>query len=294
MSSDYYDVVQTDQAGPNRMSETEWWHDLMHGIYGPRQGGAIIIIDAADAEKGAGKTGLAVYLARILSAIFDYDLENDDLTLSGAKYLQRWRKHPGPEKPSVIVLDELAGAGAGNSRRAMSHQNVALGDVWQMMRKKRIITIVTLPHWSKADKEMRREANYRLHCLKRPIGYFRPYEVGADFADGSVRTHGYDDVDRISFPNLDARSDPVKRALDRKKDNLLDSNYLDADKVETDEAAEEDLDPEKVRKKERRATKAEIAQSLREEGFTGREVADFLDCSHTWVYENTEKPAASA
>jgi hypothetical protein len=276
------------------LTETEWWADLMHGIYGPRQGGAQIIIDAEDAEKGAGKTGLAVYLARLLARVFGYTLTDDDLTLSGAKYLERWREHPDAEQPSVIVLDELAGAGAGNARRAMSHQNVALGDVWQMMRKKRIVTIVTLPHWSKADKEMRREANYRLHCLRQPIGHFRPYEVGAHFEDGTVTTVGYDDVTRISFPNLDAKNDPVKRALDRKKDNLLDSQYLDADKVEGDGEEPEEVDPEAVRRETRKATEAEIAQSLRQEGFSGREVADLIGRSHTWVYQNTSTPEASA
>jgi len=28
------------------ITETDWWHDLMHGIYGPLQGGARIIVDA--------------------------------------------------------------------------------------------------------------------------------------------------------------------------------------------------------------------------------------------------------
>jgi hypothetical protein len=277
-----------------RLTDTDWWHDLCHGILGPRQGGAQIIIDAEDAEKGAGKTGLAVYLARLLSGVFGYTLEDDDLTLSGEKYLNRWSEHPDAEQPSVIVLDELAGAGAGNARRSMSHQNVALGDVWQMMRKKRIVTIVTLPHWAKADKEMRREANYRLHCLREPIGYFRPYQVGAHFEDGTVTTVGYDDVDRVGFPNMDARDDPVKRALDRKKDNLLDSQYLDADKLGGDGEEPEEIDPEKLRKETRRATQAEVAQSLRENGFSGRDVADLLGKSHTWVYDHTSSPEAPA
>lgn len=272
------------------LTDTEWWHDLMHGVYGPRQGGAQIIVDAQDSEKGVGKTGLAVYLARLLSKAFGYTLTTDDFTLSGQKYLERWREHPDKEQPSVIILDELAGAGAGNARRAMSQQNVDLGSVWQMMRKKRIVTIVTLPHWTKVDKNMRREANYRLHCLREPIGYFRPYQVGADFQDGNVLTRGYDDVQRIKFPNMDANNDPVKRALDQKKDDLLDSSYLDADKVEGDAEEAEDVDPEQLRKTTRRETQAEVAQSLRENGFSGREVADLIDRSHTWVYENTASP----
>ncbi|WP_049934720.1 ATP-binding protein [Haloplanus natans] len=277
------------------LTDTDWWHDLMKGIYGPRQGGAQIIVDAEDAEKGYGKTGLAVSLARFLSErVFGYELTDDDLTLSGARYLERWREHPGKEQPSVIILDELAGAGAGNNRRAMSNQNVALGSVWQLMRKKRIVTIVTLPHWSKADLEMRREATFRLHCLREPIGYFRPYRIGASFDDGKVTTEGYDDVERIRFPNMDAHDDPLKRALDRKKDNLLDSQYLDADKLEGDETPVEEIDPDKLRKEAKKEKETEIAQSLRDMGFSGRDVADMLGRSHTWVYDNTSEPTASA
>jgi len=100
------------------LTDTDWWHDLMHGIYGPRQGGARIIIDAEGASTGVGKTGLAVYLAKLCSEAFGYKITPDDVTLSGEQYLDRWREHPGPEQPSVIILDELAGAGAGDARRS--------------------------------------------------------------------------------------------------------------------------------------------------------------------------------
>jgi hypothetical protein len=123
------------------ITETEFWHDLMDGIYGPRSGGARIIVDAEGASTGVGKTGLAVYLAKLCARAFGYELQPADLTLSGEAYLSRWRDHPGPDQPSVIVLDELAGAGAGDARRAMSNSNVNLGRSWQLMRKKRIVTI---------------------------------------------------------------------------------------------------------------------------------------------------------
>ena len=266
------------------VSDTEWWHDLFHGIYGPRKGGARIVIDAEDAETGAGKTGLAVALARLLSnRIFDYDFTEDDFTLSGAKYLERWREHPGREQPSVIILDELGGAGSGNARRAMSNQNVELSSAWQLMRKKRIVSIVTVPHWSKIDVNMRMQANFRLWCLKQPLGYFIPYSVGAGFDDGGIKTHGYDDVDRIRFPNMDANDDPVYEKLSKKKDELLDSQFFDADKLQED-AKEERMDPDEARRQER----IEIAQRKRDNGETVREIADDVGMSHTWVIENTD------
>ena len=269
------------------MTETEWWGDLIKGIDGARKGGAKIIVDAEDAKTGVGKTGLAVSVAKFISSEFGYNFKKEDMTLSGAHYLDRWREHPGKEQVSVIILDELGGAGAGHARRAMSTQNVELGSAWQLMRKKRIVTIVTLPHWSKADKSLRQQADYRLWCRKEPIGYFKPYEVGADFDDGGVVTDGYTDVERIGFPNLDRHGDPHYQHITEKKDELLESGYFDADKVETEEAAEEP-DADTVE----RDTKITVAQRMRDNGHSARDIADYVDMSHTWVIENTEPAEA--
>lgn len=265
------------------LNETNWFSDVLEGIYGKRKGGAKIIVDAEDASTGVGKTGLAVGLAELLAGIFDYEICEEDLTLSGAKYLDRWREHPGKEQPSVLILDEMGGAGAGHARRAMATQNVELGNAWQLMRKKRIVTIVTLPHWSKVDKDMRQQADYRLWCLQKPIGYFRPYKIGSGFDSGSVNTRGYDDVSRIKFPNLDKHGDSLYRDLERKKDRLLDSEYFDADKLkEEDEGERMSADEAK------RRTKIEIAQRMRDNGASGKEIASQLDMSDTWVYKNTQ------
>jgi len=263
--------------------ESEFMNDLLKGIYGPRQGGARIIIDAQNAATGVAKTSLACAVARGLSDIFGYELEKDDFTLSGKEYLQRWREHPGKEQPSVIVLDELAGAGAGGARRSMSTQNVELGRSWQLMRKKRVVTLTTLPHWGDADAKMRRFADYRLWCLANPIGYFLPYKVTAGFADGDERVKGYDEG-RIRFPNMDAMNDTFYRHLTDKKDNLLDSAFFDADKLADSEDEQEVMDPDDARKEER----IDIAQSLRDDGKSIREVADVVDMSRSWVHQNTE------
>jgi len=267
-----------------QITETNWWDDLCHGIFGPRQGGARIIIDAEDASTGAGKTGLAVFIARLLCRAFDYELQKKDLTLAGSHYLQRWHDHPGADQPSVLILDELAGAGAGHARRSMSNQNVELGNAWQLMRKKRIVSIVTLPHWSKADKDMRQQADYRLWCRKDPIGYFQPYDAGANFDEGEVNTEGYDDVERIKFPNMDKHDDPFYNYIDERKDELFNSQFLDADKLVDGGSDEEMMSPDEARRKER----IKIAQRRRNKGETAREIADDVGMSHTWVIENTD------
>ena len=123
----------------------------------------------------------------------------------------------------------------------MSNQNVELGNAWQLMRKKRIVSIVTLPHWAKADKEMRQQADFRLWCRAKPIGFFQPYSVGSDFNDGGVRTSGYDDINRIRFPNMDKHGDEFYRYLSDRKDALLNSQFFDADKLGDDGEDEEHL-----------------------------------------------------
>jgi hypothetical protein len=290
MSVSYYDLVGQENEQKEDISDTEFWNSLMEGVYGQRAGDAKLIIDAEDSEKGCGKTGLAVFLAKILSGVFDYDFSEEDMTLSGAEYLRRVREHPGEEQPSVIILDELAGAGAGHAYREMSGQNVELGNWWQLMRKKRIVTLATVPHWGKVSKSMRREAEYRLHCLKEPIGYFKAYEVTTSFSEGDIRTRGLDE-ERIGFPDMPARNDRHYNYLDNRKDKLLASATTDADALHEDKQAKQ-VDPEEIREEERRKTRVEIAQSMRDTGLSGREVADIIDCSHTWVYENTVKPDA--
>jgi len=275
-----------------QITESPFWNDLIKGIEGPRKGGARIIVDAEDAKTGVGKTGLAVYIAELVAERYDYKIQPDDLTLSGAQYLNRWRSHPGADQPSVIILDELGGAGAGHARRSMSNQNVDLGNAWQLMRKKRIISIVTLPHWSKADKEMRQQADFRLWCRHEPIGTFLPYKVGTDFDAGNELTSGYDKINRIEFPNLDAKGDPVYAYLTMLKDNLLDSEYFDADKVEG-ERQEEQMDPEEVKRKE----KEQIAQRLRNQGMPiesqnpdTQDISTTIDMSQSWISKHT-RPA---
>jgi hypothetical protein len=265
------------------LTETDWWHDLMHGVYGPRQGGARIIIDAEGASTGVGKTGLAVYLAKLCSKAFGYELVEDDITLSGEEYLQRWREHPDKTQPSVILLDELAGAGAGDARRSMSNENVNLGRSWQLMRKKRIVTITTLPHWSDADKRMRRFADYRLYCLEKPIGYFRPYRVTTTFSDGHVHTRSYDDVSRLRFPNMDKHGDELYEYATGLKDNLLASEFFDADEL-AELGDEQTVDPEEAERRQKVAD----AQRARDAGYSTREVADIVGMSQSWVQKYTE------
>jgi len=239
------------------ITESKFWDELLDDVYGARSGGAIIFVDAENARKGVAKTSCAVAMARLLSTAFGYEIETDDLTLSGAHYLKRYQEHPGEEQPSVLILDEFVGAGSGDGRRAMSSQNVDFGSAWQMLRTKRVVTLATLPDWNEADPRLQKYADYRLWCREKPIGFFQPYKVTVPFnAAGSgstVKAKGLsygENTDRIAFPNMDSEGDPYYQHLTERKDELIHSSTWDADILGDEERPEEQPDPEEIKRRE--------------------------------------------
>lgn len=292
------------EAGGNaaferHITETKFWNVLMDDVYGPRKGGAIIFVDAENARKGVAKTSGAVALARLIARAFRYDIQKDDMTLSGAHYLRRYQEHPGHEQPSVLVLDEFVGAGSGDARRAMSNQNVDFGRAWQLLRSKRVVTLATLPDWNEADPRLQKYADYRVWCREKPIGFFQPYKVTVPFnSSGSgakTRTKGLsygDDTDRIAFPNMDSEGDPYYAHLTRKKDDLIHSSTWDADTLEenNEDDGEEPLDPEEVRRREAVKVALRLYRPWEENDITYGDVAEVVeDYGKSWVGERVNE-----
>lgn len=270
------------------IGRTEFWNELMHDVYGPRKGGAIIFVDAENARKGVAKTSGACALARLLSCAFGYDLQKEDLTLSGSEYLQRYRDHPGQKQPSVLVLDEFVGAGAGDKRRSMAQQNVDFGRAWQLLRTKRVVTLATVPDWNEADKRLKKLADYRVWCRERPIGYFQAYKIVVPFnsSSGQVHTKGLGpegDTRRIQFPNMDAKNDPFYKHITKKKDELIHSQTWDADEIREEN---DTPDPDEVAREEAIKVAVRLYKPWKDETeHTQREVAKAVDYSHVWVGE---------
>jgi len=240
------------------ITHSHYWNALMRKVLGPRSGGAKIVVDAEDAELGIGKTSAAVSQARLCARAFDYEMTTDDLTLSAQEYIERYREHP-PDRPSVIVLDEAVGAGAGDSRRGMSNENVELYRAWQVLRTRQVVTFTTVAHWGDMDTRLQRLADFRLWTRKRPLGTFRPYEVAVDFDDAAVKTRRLDDA--IHFPKMD--DDPLYEAISEEKDKFIDAGVMNADAlVEDDESAAENTETTEARKDRIR----EVVEILREQG----------------------------
>jgi hypothetical protein len=279
---------------PNHIVNTEFWNELMHDVYGPRKGGAIIFVDAENARKGVAKTSGAVALARLLATAFGYDIQKEDMTLAGADYLRRYQEQPGSEQPSVLVLDEFVGAGAGDKRRSMSNQNLDFGRAWQLLRTKRVITLATLPDWNEADKRLKKLADYRVWMRERPIGTFQGYKITVPFNSigGSViKLKGFGtggSTRRIQFPNMDSNNDPYYKHLSKKKDELIHSDTWDADNIAGED---EELTQEEVEKKEAIKFAIRLYEPWREDvDKSYRDVAEVLDSfSHAWVGERVRE-----
>lgn len=270
--------------------ESEFWDTLLEDIFGPREGGAVILVDAEDARKGVGKTSCAVGLARFAAAAFGYELKEDDFVLAGEKYLQRLQDHPGTEQPSVVVWDEAVGAGSGDARRSMAEQNRVMGQAWQMMRTKRIVSISTLPDWGDLDIRLRKLADYRVWCQRQPIGVFKAYQIETQFRDGTLRVKGLgaeDGAGRVEFPNMDAADDPFYEYISNRKDQLInDGSSFDADEVlfgDDDEDSDEPSPDDIRREKDIQIALLQVKPWDDDAGKTQLAVADLIGRSQGWV-----------
>jgi|APHM01.1.fsa_nt_gi hypothetical protein len=271
---------------------TEFWDDVIDDISGTREGGLVFIIDAQDARKGVAKTSAAVFIARVFADHFGYELKEEDAHLSGKEYKKRFTEHPDSEQVSCLIWDEAVGAGSGDSRRSMSEENRVLGQLLQMERKKRVLHFITLPDWSFLDVRLQKMADYRLWCLRQPIGMFQAYEIGTQFNGSELRLRSYptsnnDHSRRFGFGNPTVNDDTVYQHLSNQKDALLSSGDYDANEaLASDGGKAEEIDPDDIRKEE----KVNIAQRLRDEGHTLYEIAEAVDMSSTWASENTKNP----
>jgi hypothetical protein len=216
-----------------QLTDTEFGKDILRAMFGTRQGGVKILIDAKDAALGVGKTSAGICLARYFAWLFDYDLQPEDFVLSPKAYMNRFGDHPGKDQPSVIMLDEMVGAGGGDARRSMAEQNVNLGRIWQLSRAKRIVTITTLASIWDADKRLRKLADYRVLCHRDTIGQFDAYRMGTfDFGGGSDVKFKH--LSLCRFPDMDG--DKFYEHLADRKTQLNDSQTNKADELLEDES----------------------------------------------------------
>jgi len=282
-----------------QLTDTEFWKLIMRDVFGPREGGLIIVIDAENARKGVAKTSAAVSLYDRLAVEFGYPINPDDGVLSPKGIFETYSRQPGENQPSVMVWDEAVGGGAGDARRAMSNDNLKIGRAWQILRTKRIVTITTLPNWGDLDPRLQKLADYRLWCREWPIGQFTSYKVGTDFDGKNVETNGLgfgNQTETIEYPdatsdfpdvgNNDDDSHPLYESLKTRKEQLMDTDDFIASGGGEDEP-EETRSPEEIESDAKREqaikTVIKACEPWHDEGLSYEGASQFVEYSRPWV-----------
>lgn len=215
--------------GMIHIRDSEYWNHLMgEYVYSPAKAGCKILVQGVDSRLGIGKTSFALSLAYEISDEVGWELTEDDVMLSANHFLKRYKEHPGVEQPSVMVLDEVIGAGGGDSRRSMSNRNVNMARTFEIMRKKRIILIMTAADFFSLDSRMKRLLDYVWMIQTRPRWTGLGYQVKTEFGTGAIRLKRLTDG-HVYFYSMDGC--PLLDHLDRQKDLLLESEAFDFDNI---------------------------------------------------------------
>lgn len=298
------------------LGDTAFWGHVMRDVYGPREGGVILVVDAENARKGVAKTSAAVALADAFSKKFGYDLTPEDGVLSAEGLFERYRAHPGTEQPSVVVWDEAVGGGSGDKYRSTTNANVKLARAWQILRQKRVITLTTLPDWGDLVPRLQKLADYRVWCRDWPIGEFNAYKAGTTFDSGHPTTIGLpedsDGAEPITFPDAssdyehvgdpDSGAHPLYARLSEKKDQLTRTAEFDATEIDDTAAAATDGGDDVVDADVREEIEESVAYeeavktAIRavqpwdsDSGMSSREAAGLVDYQHNWVSERVRE-----
>jgi plasmid maintenance system antidote protein VapI len=207
---------------------------------------AVILITADDADRGVGKTSLAVTLAKLLdTSPTPFDAE-EQATLQVPRFLQLYDELP---KGSTLVLDEGEQIDA---RRSMSQENVDASLKMQTRRVNQIIVIITLPSADMIDNRIEQLTDFWVNCEAR--GRARVYKKKIHRIKQSVYYKG---LQQIQWPNMDG--DPDYEALARMKDEFNNGDGQENGYIREDEVTER---LEKARKGARQEARDELLRQV--------------------------------
>jgi hypothetical protein len=241
-----------------------------------------IIITAKDSQTGVGKTTLAGWLALSWNKHFtgtDWFVDPDEYgeglgTLNPREYFSIIRKvgRNGEHDPGTCVIvddaEEL------DARRSMQNLNVDFSQRWMLMRLKQAITVITLPSPKAIDSRLEELADIWINIERRGRGVVHDIRVNS-YGSRNVLT---EQKHKITFPNV-ADHPELETLRDMKE-----AKMQEWDDKEQEE--QEDVDPEEVQKE----TMAEMAQEMRNNGYTAPEIAENIPYTKDWVYKHTETP----
>jgi len=236
-----------------------------------------IIVTAKNSDTGVGKTTAAGWLALSWTPLFaghDWWADPEEPTegmgtLNPGEYFKIIGKIGEDfNSGTVVIVDDAEELDA---RRSMQNLNVKFSQRWMLMRLKQAITILTLPSPSSIDTRLEELADVWINITRRGKGLVHDIRVQS-YGQRKVMTKK---KHTFEFPNV--ADHPEIEKLDGMKRDKIDD--WDA------EASDEDVpDPEEVE----RDTLVETAQQMRDNGFTGQEIAEQMPYQAAWVYKHTE------
>ena len=225
---------------------------------------AVVLVTADDADRGVGKTTLALALAKLLdTSSTEFDAE-EQATLSVPRFLNLYDEL---EKGSTLLLDEGEQIDA---RRSMSQENVDASLKMQTRRVNQIIVIITLPSAEMIDNRVEQLTDFWVNCEAR--GRARVYKKKIHRIKQSVY---YESLQSIEWPNLDDDGD--YQTLAKKKEEF---NAGEGD--ETEYVRQEELQEQlkRARKETRQETRDDLIQALCSHGeIEQRHVAEAVELS---------------
>lgn len=229
---------------------------------------AVILITADDADRGVGKTSLAVTLAKLLdTSSTPFDAE-EQATLSVPRFLQLYDEL---EEGSTLVLDEGEQIDA---RRSMSQENVDASLKMQTRRVNEIIVIITLPSADMIDNRIEQLADFWINCEAR--GRARAYKKKIHRIKKKVY---YKSLQQLQWPNLD--DDEDYQILAEKKARFNDGEGQENDYIREDEVGER---IEKAKKNARQKARNNLLKKLCEhDDITQTAVAEAADIHRSRV-----------
>jgi hypothetical protein len=169
-----------------------------------------IIITARDSETGVGKTTCAAWLALNWTWMFSGQRWNADefATLNPHEY---FRLVPHVDPGTVLLVDDAEELDA---RRSMQDLNVKFSWWWELMRLKRLITIITLPSPASIDSRLEELADVWINILDR--GSAIVHDIGVGDYDRELYQQ---QVHVMEFPDVSEHS--ALRALQSMKQDKM-------------------------------------------------------------------------
>lgn len=241
---------------------------------------------------GMGKSYCCMRLAELISIrihgenIMKSEYIADNL-LDIIKILRRTKKRGMP-----LVVEEISVLFP--SRRHMTTENVAAGQIWDTMRKKGMVVIMNCPLAKDVDRKMTALSNIQIETLrinkKKGICVIKPMRLQANPSTSKIYNHRLTDRHGMEVHRSFVRkpSDKLCVEYEKMKDSFLDELYK-ALQSKQEEKAEKALGLLAGKKIPKISLKEQQRYARYKKGMTPEEQGEMEGISASAIYKSLEK-----